>query len=106
VRFVQQVNDVVLVAGEEIVQTKYVVSVFDQPLAQVGTEEASTAGYQNPFFLGAREGLTFLSSEVRSVFCGQVIQTTEHVPGFDNGPMSSYAPFLFSRFHELPEISR
>ena len=46
---VQQVTDVRLLAGEEVVQAEDVVSLFDQALAEVRAEEPGPAGHQNSF---------------------------------------------------------
>ena len=49
VRAGQQMGDIRLLAGEEVVQADHVVTVFQQPLAEVGAEKTSSAGDQNPF---------------------------------------------------------
>ena len=54
IRPAQQVGDVRLLAGEEIVQADHVVTLLDQPLAQVRTEKPGTAGDQNALNLGHR----------------------------------------------------
>jgi hypothetical protein len=51
VRFVQQVRDISLLAGEEIIEANHVVTLLDEPLAQVRAEEPGTAGDQNAFDL-------------------------------------------------------
>ena len=47
VRLAQQVGDVRLLAGEEVVQADHVVAFVDQPLAEVRAEKAGPAGDQN-----------------------------------------------------------
>ena len=44
VRVVQQMSDVVLGAGEEVVDAEHVVAIRKQTLAQMAAEEAGTAG--------------------------------------------------------------
>jgi hypothetical protein len=44
VRVAEQVDDVVLGAGEEVVHAEHVVAVGDQALAEVRAEEAGAAG--------------------------------------------------------------
>ena len=60
-RVVQQVDDVVLGAGEEVVHADHVVTVAEQPLAEVGAEKTGAAGDQDAFaqgVLGAHEKLS------------------------------------------------
>ena len=45
----QQVHDVGLLAGEEVVQADHVVTVGHQAFAQVRAEKAGPAGDQNAF---------------------------------------------------------
>ena len=45
----EQVGDVRLLAGEEVVQADDVVPALEQPLAEMGAEKAGPAGDQNPF---------------------------------------------------------
>ncbi len=45
----QQVRDVALAAGEEIVDTEHIVAAADQAIAQVRTEKAGAAGDQDAF---------------------------------------------------------
>ena len=52
VRVVQQVDDVVLGAGEEVVDAQHVVAVGQQAVAQVRAEEAGAAGDHDPFSNG------------------------------------------------------
>jgi hypothetical protein len=59
VRMVQQVGDVVLAAGEQVVQADHVVAARDQPVAQMRADEAGPAGDQNAksgVFLGGGLG--------------------------------------------------
>ena len=49
VRVVEQVGDVVLGAGEEVVDADDVVALGQQALAEVAAQEAGAAGNQNPF---------------------------------------------------------
>ena len=48
IRPVEQMRDVRLLAGEEVVEADHVVSLLDQPLAQVRAQEAGPAGHQDP----------------------------------------------------------
>ena len=50
VRAVQQVNNVSLLAGKEIVQADHIMAVIDQPFAQVRTKETCAAGNKNAFY--------------------------------------------------------
>jgi hypothetical protein len=43
----QQAGNVGLLAGEKVVQTDDVVSLFDQTLTNVGAQKTSSAGYKN-----------------------------------------------------------
>jgi hypothetical protein len=45
----QQMADVVLAAGEKIVEAKEILSLCEKPLAEVRSEKAGAAGDQNPF---------------------------------------------------------
>ena len=47
VRFAQQMRDVRLLAGEEIVQADHVVAHRDQPFAEVGAQKTGAAGDKN-----------------------------------------------------------
>ena len=49
IRPVEQMRDVGLLAGEEIVEADDVVSLLDQPLAQMRAQKAGPAGHQNAF---------------------------------------------------------
>ena len=51
VRPAQQVGDVRLLAGEEVVEADHVVPLVDQPLAQVRAQKPGPAGDQNAFDL-------------------------------------------------------
>ena len=55
VRPAEQVGDVGLLAGEEVVEADDVVPLLDQPLAEVRAEEAGAAGDQNAFDVGHGE---------------------------------------------------
>ena len=46
---VEQVRDVVLGAGEEVVDTEHIVSLAEQLLAQVRAEKTGAAGDQHAF---------------------------------------------------------
>ena len=46
-RIAQQMRDVVLAAGEEVVDAQHVVAVAQQALAQMRAEEAGAAGHQH-----------------------------------------------------------
>ena len=48
VRVAQQARDIVLAAGEVIVDAQHVVALGNQALAQMRTEEPGTAGDENP----------------------------------------------------------
>jgi hypothetical protein len=56
----QQVRDVRLLAGEEIVDANDVMSLVDQPFTQMAAEKTCAAGYQNP--LDRRHDDSFLKS--------------------------------------------
>ena len=47
IRRFQQVSDVALLAGEEIVEADHVVACLDHPLAQMGAQKAGPAGNQD-----------------------------------------------------------
>ena len=51
-RVVEQVLDVVLGAGEEVVDAEHVVAALQQPLAQMRAEEAGAAGDEGAFSQG------------------------------------------------------
>ena len=46
VRVRKQVDDIFLLAGEEIVQTDHIVAPLNEPIAQVRAEKSSSAGNQ------------------------------------------------------------
>ena len=48
----QQMLDVRLLAGEEIVQADHVVTVIDQSFAEVGAEETGAAGHEDSLDFG------------------------------------------------------
>ena len=48
-RVVQQMADVPLAAGVEIIDADHVVAFFEQPFAEMGAEKAAAAGHQNGF---------------------------------------------------------
>ena len=52
VRPAEQMGDVRLLAGEEVVEADHVVPLLDQPLAEVRAEKAGAAGDQNAFQRG------------------------------------------------------
>jgi hypothetical protein len=54
VRVIQQVGDVVLAAGEQVVQADHAVAARDQPVAQVRADEPGSAGDQD-----AKSGMCF-----------------------------------------------
>ena len=46
-RVPEQMRDVVLVAGEEVVDAEHVVAFVDQPVAEMRAEKAGAAGDEN-----------------------------------------------------------
>ena len=51
VMVVEQRHDIVLCPGEEVVHTEDVVTLVQQPVAEVGTQKAGAAGDENAFSL-------------------------------------------------------
>ncbi|MCZ7597587.1 MAG: hypothetical protein M5U09_07405 [Gammaproteobacteria bacterium] len=49
-RIVDERQDVLLVAGEVVVDADHLVAAFEQARAKVGTEEAGAAGDENAFW--------------------------------------------------------
>jgi len=49
VGIVEQVQDVILGPGKEVIGAQDVAASFQEPFAQVGTEKASASGHQNAF---------------------------------------------------------
>ncbi len=52
IRPAQQMRDVDLLAGEEVVEADHVVPFIDQPLAQMRTQKSGAAGDQDPAMSG------------------------------------------------------
>ena len=48
-RIIEQMNDIVLRAGEEVVKTDDIVTLGEQTLAQMRAEETGTAGDEHTF---------------------------------------------------------
>jgi len=45
---IQQVLDIPLMAGEEVIQANYLVILINQPAAEMGAQEAGPTRYQDP----------------------------------------------------------
>lgn len=54
-RMIEQMRDVILGAGEEIVETKDIMTIFQQTFAQVGADKTGTAGDED----AGTEGVVF-----------------------------------------------
>jgi len=52
IRLVQQVGDVVLLAGKKVVYTDDIVTVADEPIAKMRSKESSAARYEDSFDFG------------------------------------------------------
>src|SRR5262249_45187350 len=101
----QQMRDVVLAAGEIIVDTQHVVALRQQALAQMRTQEAGAAGHEYPFPGEAHKARPSLPARVteNQCFVGHTIAGRRLV----GIPSSSawrfqYRPLLCAKVHRMP----
>ena len=47
----EQVTDIIQAAGDEVIHTDHLVTLFDEPVAKMRTQKPGCSCYQNPFTL-------------------------------------------------------